>query len=228
MNSRYTIKDKLVITILLIIIISCIILLVDNINLDFTTELNKAYDLSADKGGLPYPVQTNCVNISTTLNVDGTPVTMTKVAKYKIIGRVESISYHYGIVDITKKLSTRDFQLSFGEIALDKNSNRISYNSSGRYGAWYCNSQEFLNEYGTFDVISKNTSNNHIVPANDEIKKIAESVEVGNVVEIEGYLSTYKWSTEKGEHFWGTSTSRNDSGDGACETIYVESLKIIQ
>ena len=37
MNSRYTIKDKLVITILLIIIISCIILLVNNINLDFTT-----------------------------------------------------------------------------------------------------------------------------------------------------------------------------------------------
>ena len=228
MYSRYTKRDIAVIVTLLTIIVTCIVLLILNIDFNFSSDSNKTYDLSASKGGLPYPVQTPCPNTSTTLMVDGTAVNMTKVAKYKIIGRVESISYHYGIVDVSNKLSTRDFQLSFGEIALDKNSNRINYSSSGRYGSWYCNSQEFLKEYGTFDIISKNVSNNHIVPANNEIKKISESVKVGNVVDIEGYLSTYKWSTDKGEHFWGTSTSRDDTGNNACETIYVESLKIIQ
>ncbi len=227
MYSNYTRRDKVVITVLLIIIISCILMLILN-NVDFNNKGEIEYDLSKSKGGLPYPVQTSCANTTSTINVDGVSVTMTKVAKYKIVGRVESIGYHFSFRDIGEKLSTRDFLLSFGEMALDKNSERISYGSAGRYGSWYCESQELYNEYGGFDVIDTQVSNNHLVPATEEIKKIIESVKIGNVIEVEGYLAKYHWIKDNRQYIWGTSTSRTDSGDSACENIYVEKIRIVQ
>lgn len=232
MYSNYTRRDKAVITILLIIITSCVMILISNLvdlnTTNFNTNKGIVYDLSKSKGGLPYPVQTSCSNTSSTINVDGVNVTMTKVAKYKIIGRVESIGYHFSFTDVSEKLSTRDFLLSFGEMALDKNSERISYGSAGRFGSWYCNSQEFYKEYGDFDVIKRQVSNNHLVPASKEIKEVIESVKIGNVIEIEGYLAKYNWAIENRKYTWGTSTSRTDDGDGACENIYVEKIRILQ
>ncbi|OGB65633.1 hypothetical protein A2296_02650 [candidate division CPR3 bacterium RIFOXYB2_FULL_35_8] len=78
-------------------------------------------------------------------------------------------------------------------------------------------------------------SNNHIVVDNDMLEKQFTSLNSGDQVRIKGKLVNIKaTSISKLNEYdppyfeWNTSTTREDSGAGACETIYVEELEILQ
>lgn len=68
-------------------------------------------------------------------------------------------------------------------------------------------------------------SNNHLLTEKPLIREAIESVEVGDQIHLTGYLAEY--SNNDGFHR-GSSTVRTDNGNGACETIYLESFTIIQ
>lgn len=68
-------------------------------------------------------------------------------------------------------------------------------------------------------------SNNHLVSDNDWIREKVRGVEVGDQIRVRGYLTSYS-NVDGGRR--GTSTTRKDTGDGACETIYVEQFDIIE
>ena len=58
------------------------------------------------------------------------------------------------------------------------------------------------------------------------MKKIA-SIKIGDSIHVRGYLASY--SHNQGFAFQrGTSATRSDTGNGACETIYLEDIDIIQ
>lgn len=70
-------------------------------------------------------------------------------------------------------------------------------------------------------------SNNHLLTADPRIARALRSARVGDQIEIEGWLSEY--SHQHGRDFRrGTSTVRTDRGDGACETIYVTSARLLR
>ena len=51
----------------------------------------------------------------------------------------------------------------------------------------------------------------------------------GDQIKIKGYLVDYKVAKDGQTLFTrGTSTTRTDNGNGACETIYVEDVEIIR
>jgi hypothetical protein len=64
----------------------------------------------------------------------------------------------------------------------------------------------------------------HLIPANDSIKSDIERVQQGEIIEISGSLvkvtATDGWR-------WISSQTRNDTGNGACELIWVESLRVV-
>ncbi len=67
-------------------------------------------------------------------------------------------------------------------------------------------------------------SNNHLITDSEDINRKIMKTNRGDQIRIEGYLSEY----EHGEHFFrGTSTSRTDTGQGACETIFVTGYEIL-
>jgi len=68
-------------------------------------------------------------------------------------------------------------------------------------------------------------SNNHLLTDKPRIRSAIESVEVGDQIHLTGYLAEY--SNQDGFRR-GSSTVRTDNGNGACETIYLESFTIIQ
>lgn len=68
-------------------------------------------------------------------------------------------------------------------------------------------------------------SNNHLVSADDYLRKKIATVKVGDQIRIRGKLSAY--SAENGGTR-GTSTTRTDTGNGACETIYIEDFQVMQ
>jgi len=66
-------------------------------------------------------------------------------------------------------------------------------------------------------------SNNHLITADPAIRQRIADVAVGDQIHFEGYLSSY--SNASGFHR-GTSTTRQDTGNGACETVYVTAFDI--
>jgi hypothetical protein len=68
-------------------------------------------------------------------------------------------------------------------------------------------------------------SNNHLISDNDRVRDQVKGIKIGDQIRVRGYLVGYS-SAGVGKR--GTSTTRTDTGDGACETIYVERFDIVQ
>lgn len=68
-------------------------------------------------------------------------------------------------------------------------------------------------------------SNNHLISADEAIRDQVRVVRIGDQIRVRGYLASY--SSEAGGRR-GTSTTRTDTGDGACETVFVEKFEIVK
>ncbi|MFH2137028.1 MAG: hypothetical protein ABII88_00780 [Candidatus Omnitrophota bacterium] len=69
-------------------------------------------------------------------------------------------------------------------------------------------------------------SNNHLLSADESIGEKIMDVGKGDQIYLKGYLVKYSHSGNTFER--GSSTTRNDSGSGACETIFVKEFKVIK
>jgi len=68
-------------------------------------------------------------------------------------------------------------------------------------------------------------SNNHLISDDDFIRRQTRKIQIGDQIRVRGYLASYS-NTDGGKR--GTSTTRTDTGDGACETVFVESFRLVQ
>lgn len=72
-------------------------------------------------------------------------------------------------------------------------------------------------------VIETESANMHLIPADAEVRRALKRVRVGDVITLDGYLV----DARRGNGFvWRTSLTRDDTGAGACELVYVEQLRI--
>lgn len=67
-------------------------------------------------------------------------------------------------------------------------------------------------------------SNNHLLAIDEAIRDRIDEINIGDQIHIKGWLSHYK---NPAGFERGTSTTRTDSGNGACETILVNEINII-
>ncbi len=84
-------------------------------------------------------------------------------------------------------------------------------------------------------IINEAVSNNHLVIQISSLEKVAKAISAGDQVRIRGKLVNVEarplTSPEKYEPddlVWDTSVVRDDVGEGADETIYVESIEILK
>jgi hypothetical protein len=77
--------------------------------------------------------------------------------------------------------------------------------------------------WDSFDV--NEISNNHLISDDDYVRDQVRDINIGDQIRVQGYLASYA-SPNVGPR--GTSTTRTDTGDGACETIYVERFEILR
>jgi hypothetical protein len=66
-------------------------------------------------------------------------------------------------------------------------------------------------------------SNNHVLTSNPSLRRAIKSAEIGDQIHFEGKLAKY---SHAGGFQRGTSTTRTDTGNGACETVYIERFNI--
>ena len=95
--------------------------------------------------------------------------------------------------------------------------------SSGQFTCnFFTRSQQ---AYEAFDQTA--ISNNHLLTSDPAIAKALRKVRVGDQIRFTGVLAEY--SHNHGFPFKrGTSTVRTDTGNGACETVYVDRIDILQ
>jgi hypothetical protein len=71
--------------------------------------------------------------------------------------------------------------------------------------------------------IEVSSANMHMIPADAGVERTLRDVRSGQVVHIEGFLVDARLDDGR---VWHTSRSRDDTGAGACEIVYVQSIRI--
>jgi hypothetical protein len=87
------------------------------------------------------------------------------------------------------------------------------------YYSWKSSAPEF---YGAY------LANNHLIPKDKYVTSQIRKAAIGDQIHIKGYLVNYSVSKDGQQIFTRrTSTIRDDTGNGACEIIYVTDLEIL-
>ena len=95
----------------------------------------------------------------------------------------------------------------------------ISFSSGQFQCFWESRSEAAWKAFDPFQI-----SNNHLLSDNPSIAKRLRATRIGDQVHFRGYLAEYSHS--QGLDFKrGTSIVRTDTGNGACETVYVEEFE---
>ncbi len=142
---------------------------------------------------------------------------ITPAAEFDITARVLAKKrYRF---DREAKLSPFDFAMGWGPMSDETNLDEIDIKQSGRFYRWWTDDFPIPRAE-----IERNSANMHLIPADDSVYDVMKDVKAGNVVHIKGYL--VKIRGEKGS-YWNSSMTRNDTGAGACEVIWVKELEII-
>lgn len=112
-----------------------------------------------------------------------------------------------------------DLALGWGRMSDSAVLAHIEISQSGRFFYWRTK---------TFPIprreIETSSANMHMIPADPGVKRQLEKIRAGQVIHLEGFLVD---ASRPGGWHWNTSMTRDDTGAGACELIYVESVDVM-
>lgn len=113
-------------------------------------------------------------------------------------------------------LSPVDLALGWGPMSDSAVISQLSINQSGRFYHWSTPRLPIPKQ-----AISSHSANMHMVPADAQIEKALKNLREGEIVRLAGYL--IRADAADGWH-WVSSLTRDDSGNGACELVWVKEI----
>jgi hypothetical protein len=142
---------------------------------------------------------------------------------YELVGLVVSFRQHDGESLMHRSsndhLNMADLCVTWGSTAASPHLGEISFWN----GIFTCNF-ETRSQTAWESIRPQQISNNHLLSTDDFVRRQVGEVKIGDQVHIRGWLASYG----NGPHHRGTSTTREDTGDGACETIFVDDFEIVR
>ncbi|MBM4308412.1 MAG: hypothetical protein FJ115_07030 [Deltaproteobacteria bacterium] len=146
--------------------------------------------------------------------------TLTPMAEYQLAGKVVSKeTYSYGW---ETKISPLDLAIVWGKLAEPEYETYVSFRQGNR---WYF--YEYKPECPLDnDYILSHSSNNHIIPATENISLALKGVAKNEKIILEGFLVNLRGTYKGGTVYWNTSLTRKDTGNGSCELFYVMKARI--
>lgn len=121
-------------------------------------------------------------------------------------------------LDRGASLSPVDLALGWGPMSDPAVVNQVSIMQRRRFYFWQVSRYPIPRQ----DIIS-HSANMHMIPADDDVRSDLLDVRRGDVVRIEGFLVNAV-ADDGGR--WNSSLTRTDSGDGACELVWVERVTV--
>lgn len=116
-------------------------------------------------------------------------------------------------------LSPMDLALGWGVMSDQAVLDRINIRQGSR---WYYTRYELPAPIPDQAII-QNSGNMHMIPADDRVRKKLKKVRRGDIVQLHGQLVDI--DGESGWR-WRTSLTRNDTGGGSCEIVYLRDIWI--
>ena len=146
--------------------------------------------------------------------------TLTPVAEYQLAGKVVSKeAYSHGW---EAEISPLDLAMVWGKLAESEYEKYVSFSQGNRWYFYQYQPDSPINH----SYILSHSSNNHIIPATENLLLALKAVGKKEKIILEGFLVNVKGTYQGGTVFWNTSTTRKDTGNGSCELIYVTKIKI--
>lgn len=142
--------------------------------------------------------------------------TLTGLARFRMTARALAVEpYRLGR---EADLSPVDVAFGWGPMSDSEVLSGITITQGGRFYHWHTAQFPIPRRQ-----IELNSANMHLIPANGEVERHMNGIHVGSIVELSGYLVEAKardgWT-------WRSSLTREDTGNGACELIWVEALDV--
>ena len=125
-------------------------------------------------------------------------------------------NYHFGR---ESRLAPTDLALGWQDMEREEVLKRLSITQSGRWYQYRWAGPPPLPPA----LIVRQSANMHLIPASGAVAQTLAAVRPHQRVRIDGWLVEAKM----GKATWRSSTTREDTGDGACELIYVCALSVI-
>ena len=176
---------------------------------------------------LEEPVQVPVRQAAYTTTSHGVTYTVQPLYAYELVGLVVSKHdakswWDYLHREWNDNLNIVDLCVVWGNNARNGSYADIHFSS----GQFTCNfSTRSDAAYAAFDQTA--ISNNHLLTDHPDIAKKLRAVRVGDQIRFRGHLAEY--AHQHGLDFRrGTSTVRTDTGNGACETVFIDSIEIIR
>ena len=173
------------------------------------------------------PVQTRTREKSFTTRANGQDYVITPRFDYELEGVVVSLHDSDSFLDATHHRRWQDF-INLRDLCViwgDNVKSGVYREMDFHNGTWTCWFSWPTREVGSrFD--GSQLSNNHLLIDDNDIKRALMESEPGDHIRLKGMLVEYR-NPGNGFHR-GTSVTRTDSGNGACETIYVEAFEVLK
>ena len=174
--------------------------------------------------GIPEPVQKSAEGTVNTV-ANGCDTVITFKASYEIQALVVSTKNYRG-AGVFDALSPKDVALAWGSVAEHNGDIDFHWSQSGRWYYWHTSAGVDLSPVGSSAGVNTQSSNNHLIPADDGVKSLINKIKTGDYIKLTGYLVDFRATKPGGTVYTNSSsTSRTDTGDGACEIIYVTSVE---
>jgi hypothetical protein len=181
------------------------------------------FDLLSALGSEPMQQPVDLPSFTTTVNK--VAYRIKPLYRYELWGLVVSRHSADSFIDYAHKewgdhLNTMDLCVVWGKNAFSGIYEKIGFSSN----QWQCHAQSSSSE--VWAQFSKNElSNNHLLSDRAEIREKLKQVRLGDQIHFRGYLAEY---SHDGGFKRGTSTVRDDTGNGACETVFLEDFSILR
>jgi hypothetical protein len=144
------------------------------------------------------------------------------VAEYELWGLVVTHNNIHSLTDIyhdRSSVDTKDLCVIWGTNLTSDDFQRVAFWSE----PWSCGFSLPAN----LRFFPAQLSNNHLITSEQRLRDRIDDVRIGDQIHLKGLLVHY--SSRRMPHAWRkSSTTREDSGNGACEVIFVEAIDIVQ
>ena len=144
--------------------------------------------------------------------------TITPLANINFSAKILSKKNYFS--DKEAKLSPVDLALGWQNMSDQAVIDQLSISQSSRRARW--------ETIGGYPIprreIETQSTNMHMIPANSLVERILKKTKKGQIISIDGYLiraDAQNWH-------WKSSLTRKDTGGGACEVVYVNSIDILK
>jgi hypothetical protein len=147
------------------------------------------------------------------------------VADYEITGLVVAANNPTGIADAyhdSNSVDIRDLCIIWGDNLADNHFKKFDYWAE----TWACFYQP-KDRRAKWDFDHEALSNTHLLAASEHVRRTIKRVGIGDQVRLRGKLINY-YSGETGALLRRSSLTRDDTGDGACEVMFVDEIEVLQ